>query len=648
MGKEGVVAELEVLLGADTSDYEKKFDKIWKQADKNLDKFKEFGQGMSLYVTAPLLAAASAAVVWAAEEETADARTAAALRNVGVNYDKVSGRIHNYTSALEALSGFADTDLQNTFTSLVTMTGSASTSMQFLSVATDLAAATTGNLDQATMAIGRALNGEETALKRMGIAVSDNLSPLGLLAELQARVGGTAEKVAATVEGKWNKIKNAFQNVAEAVGHSLEPMVKSIEDAVLKAISYGQKLANFFAQQPESIKRVIVAVLALVAAIGPLIVVFATLASGVIAVGTAVAAAGGWAVITGTLSAIAAAAWAAVAPFIVWPAMILAVVATFAIFYSNGQKIAAGLTSLFFSLVQFVTQAIGGLIESLGKLFSYIPGIGDKMSVAMREAAGYVKGFSTGAGEAANQLSNDYTAAGGYIANTTQFLKDTFLQLATAIGINMETAKAAIAGLKAPVDGLGPPLDASAKAWKAWAESLKVTVQDLATGIYRAFAGAVQGSLDVLTSGSKDWKGVLLNFLKQSLAATTAWAIAKMTIFENVSKALAATLAGPFGWLVIGGLIAATIAVGNSVPAMATGGMTSGPMLAQVGDNPSGKEVVMPLDSPQTTNALAKAMPAGAGGDQTIIFQIGDEEVARLAVRGMPSILRITGVTNGS
>jgi len=35
---------------------------------------------------------------------------------------------------------------------------------------------------------------------------------------------------------------------------------------------------------------------------------------------------------------------------------------------------------------------------------------------------------------------------------------------------------------------------------------------------------------------------------------------------------------------------------GNNVPAFATGGMTTGPMLAMIGDNASGKEAVIPFE----------------------------------------------------
>jgi phage-related protein len=50
-------------------------------------------------------------------------------------------------------------------------------------------------------------------------------------------------------------------------------------------------------------------------------------------------------------------------------------------------------------------------------------------------------------------------------------------------------------------------------------------------------------------------------------------------------------------------------------PRMAEGGMTTGPGMFVMGDNPSGHEVALPLDSPRTTKALGKALgAAGASG----------------------------------
>lgn len=61
-----------------------------------------------------------------------------------------------------------------------------------------------------------------------------------------------------------------------------------------------------------------------------------------------------------------------------------------------------------------------------------------------------------------------------------------------------------------------------------------------------------------------------------------------------------------------------------SIPYLARGGMTTGATLAMIGDNPSGHELVLPMDSPRTVDLLAAAINRGAsaghlGGDGAVI-----------------------------
>ena len=69
------------------------------------------------------------------------------------------------------------------------------------------------------------------------------------------------------------------------------------------------------------------------------------------------------------------------------------------------------------------------------------------------------------------------------------------------------------------------------------------------------------------------------------------------------------------------------------IPRFAQGGITSGPMLAMVGDNPGGKEVIAPLDRLQSmlTASVIQAIQ-GAGGGQTgdVILNIDGRTFARI------------------
>ena len=72
------------------------------------------------------------------------------------------------------------------------------------------------------------------------------------------------------------------------------------------------------------------------------------------------------------------------------------------------------------------------------------------------------------------------------------------------------------------------------------------------------------------------------------------------------------------------------------IPAFAQGGITAGPMLAMVGDNPGGKEVIAPLDRLQSMlmNSVIQAMQmsntGGNGNSSDVILNIDGRSFARI------------------
>lgn len=65
------------------------------------------------------------------------------------------------------------------------------------------------------------------------------------------------------------------------------------------------------------------------------------------------------------------------------------------------------------------------------------------------------------------------------------------------------------------------------------------------------------------------------------------------------------------------------------IPRLATGGITLGPQLAMVGDNPGGREAILPLDSPAARDLL------GGGGEPTDLSDSSIEKLARALGRVM-------------
>jgi phage-related protein len=73
------------------------------------------------------------------------------------------------------------------------------------------------------------------------------------------------------------------------------------------------------------------------------------------------------------------------------------------------------------------------------------------------------------------------------------------------------------------------------------------------------------------------------------------------------------------------------------IPRLATGGLVDGQMMAVLGDNPSGKELVAPLDSPKTVDLLAAAMGKARGSDGGEAGTFTDDQIDRLIAAIMAS-----------
>lgn len=95
----------------------------------------------------------------------------------------------------------------------------------------------------------------------------------------------------------------------------------------------------------------------------------------------------------------------------------------------------------------------------------------------------------------------------------------------------------------------------------------------------------------------------------------------------------------------------ANLASGGSYAALASGGITNGPMLALIGDNPGGREVVSPLDDlvdivvSAVGTAVAQTMQVRGGGGQgsTVVLNVDGREMARAIIPGIDSERSRTG-----
>jgi len=129
----------------------------------------------------------------AQELAAAQRRVDTQLKTGGKSWDQYGARISAANDKLRQVAGFTDTELLQAFSVLFRATNNVGTSLTFLSVAADAARALNKPLAATSVALGKALGGNLSALRRLGVSIPKNLKGMEALTFVQAKFANQAE-----------------------------------------------------------------------------------------------------------------------------------------------------------------------------------------------------------------------------------------------------------------------------------------------------------------------------------------------------------------------------------------------------------------------------------------------------------------------
>jgi hypothetical protein len=232
-------------------------------------------------------------VVAAEEAQASQKRLQTQLKASGISYRAHAKEIDNVIQAHARLAAVDDEDLQDAFTNLVRSTGQVKQSLHDLTLVTDLSRAKNLSLTKTADLLGKVHAGNIGILKRYGIAITpvteaqDKLrasttkqiqalqaqaktatgpakaaieariqglraqasqelkaakatdtakSGQAAIATLQKRFAGQAEAYGKTAAGAQERFKNAIENLQEAIGQGLLPIITRVTNAVSKFV----------------------------------------------------------------------------------------------------------------------------------------------------------------------------------------------------------------------------------------------------------------------------------------------------------------------------------------------------------------------------------------------------------------------------
>jgi len=234
-------------------------DNLSKNLNKGEVEVQTFGDKISKFgkiAGAAFLAAGAAAAVYAGklavegvksaiEDEAAQAKLAATLRNVTGATDAQIAATEDYVLKQSLLFGITDDQLRPSLDRLTRATGDVTKAQKLQSLAIDISAATGKSLQAVTESLSKAQEGNLAGLSRLGVGITraelKTLDFEQITAKLANTFAGQATIQADTFQGKMARLSIAFDEAKETVGafilDAITPLVENIVKYVVPAIT---------------------------------------------------------------------------------------------------------------------------------------------------------------------------------------------------------------------------------------------------------------------------------------------------------------------------------------------------------------------------------------------------------------------------
>jgi hypothetical protein len=160
------------------------------------------------------------AITAAVQDDAEQQKLIATLKARGIASERNLATVEDLIAAGEKLN-FTDSETRKGIQAATQFTDKFVKVRKILAVAQDLARGKEISLEKATILVGRAYNGNTTALSRMGIALDKNATKAETLAAISAKFGGVAQEYSKTLEGQFGQVRISIDETVEAIGSAI-------------------------------------------------------------------------------------------------------------------------------------------------------------------------------------------------------------------------------------------------------------------------------------------------------------------------------------------------------------------------------------------------------------------------------------------
>jgi len=224
-----------------------KFGKGLKQAGQDTQTFGNKVAKAGKIAGAALAAAGVAAAAYAVkigidgvkaaiEDEQSQKLLAQALKNTTNATDAQIASTEEYITKQQLAFGVADTKLRPALANLARATGDVGKAQQLTNLALDISAATGKDLENVSLSLAKAYNGNIGALTKLGIPLDDAIKKSGdfnlVQGELTRLFGGAAKANTETYAGQLAIVTERFGELKESIGVGILPTLKTLLEQV--------------------------------------------------------------------------------------------------------------------------------------------------------------------------------------------------------------------------------------------------------------------------------------------------------------------------------------------------------------------------------------------------------------------------------
>jgi hypothetical protein len=232
---------LTIALAADIDNLQKGLKDAEKAVDKSAAQIVDFGKKAALAFAAVGVAAgafAVSAVKAAAEDEKARKNLEQVIRSSTRATEDQIKSIDKYITAQSVATATTDDVLRPAFSRLIRSTQDVKKAQDLLTLSQEISIATGKPLEAVTNAIGKAYDGSNTALGKLGLGIDaatlKSKSFDEITNQLKQTYNGFIANEATNAEFKFKQLSIAVNETKEQIGAALLPIVKELADYLLE------------------------------------------------------------------------------------------------------------------------------------------------------------------------------------------------------------------------------------------------------------------------------------------------------------------------------------------------------------------------------------------------------------------------------